>query len=259
MDFDKQVTFAEITEKSNKEGEFMAVASSGTTDRHGEIISPEGWDLKNFKKNPVLLWSHDHLTPAIGKATKIWLEGEASKAKLMFKGVFQEITDEGKAAKALVEEGILKTFSVGFLPSEMDGNTYTKQELLEISLVNVPANPDAMMLAYKTLSEKGFKKKTIENLGIPIAVLDRIDEMDKSIIRLNDKVDTLVKETPSEPTTQLKNRTRQSLTKVIVKASDHLLAGEKQGVSQAERVKYVKIIKRGAEILSKSNKGDLNG
>jgi hypothetical protein len=42
----------------------------------------------------------------------------------------------------------------------MEGNTYTQQELLEISLVNVPANPDAMMLAYKNLKESGFSEKT---------------------------------------------------------------------------------------------------
>jgi HK97 family phage prohead protease len=255
---EKRYIYAEITEKSSEEGEFTAIASSGKVDRHGEIVSPEGWDLKNYKKNPVILWAHDHYQMAIGKATKIWVEGEGKAAKLMFKGIFQDATELGRAAVELAKDGILKTFSVGFMPIDMDENTYEKQELLEISLVNVPANVDAMMLAYKSLSDKGFKKKTIAQLGIPIEVLDELQNLRKDVTDLNVKVDTLAKtQSPVAPTTPKIIRTRQSVVKVIAKGSDRLLAGEKKGISQAERVKMYKIIKRGAEILSQSNKGDL--
>lgn len=157
-DFSKLFTKALIVEKDVEAGTFTAVASNARVDRHGEIVSPEGWNLDNYKKNPVLLWSHDHTIPAIGKATKVWVEGVGSQAKLMFSGAWQTVTKEGKAAAELVKLGILNSFSVGFIPSEMEGNTYTEQELLEISLVNVPANPDAMMLAYKTLKAGGLNE-----------------------------------------------------------------------------------------------------
>jgi len=47
-------------------------------------------------------------------------------------------------------------FSVGFIPVEYEPNehgglTYKRQELLEISAVTVPANPEALMLAYKSM------------------------------------------------------------------------------------------------------------
>lgn len=247
----KEFTKATITEKAS-DGSFTAVASSPKTDRHGEVVDQAGWDLKNFKKNPVLLWAHDHTQMAIGKATRVWM----SEGKLMFKGVWQEATDLGKAAKQLVEDGILKTFSVGFLPSEMDGNTYTKQELLEISLVNVPANPDAMMLAYKSLKDNGFTSKTIKDIGIDTLVVDKLVSMEKDIEELKEQV----KVTPTAPATHSQViRTRQSVVKAVAKATDQLLAGEKVGITKDERVKLAKIIKRGAEILSKSHKEQING
>lgn len=247
----KQFTKATITEKAS-DGSFTAVASTPKVDRHGESVDVKGWDLKNFKKNPVLLWAHDHSIPAIGVAKRVWI----SDGKLMFKGVWQEVTDMGKAAKQLVEDGIINSFSVGFLPAEMEGNTYTKQELLEISLVNVPANPDAMMLAYKSLKASGVKEKVMEDIGIAVQVVDKLVSMEKDIKELQEKV----KATTAAPATHSQViRTRQSVVKAIAKASDNMLAAEKHGSTKEDRVQLAKIIKRGAEILSKSHKEQMNG
>lgn len=170
----QKFTKAHIVKQDQKSGTFTAIASTATVDRHGEIVSPEGWDLANFKKNPVLLWSHDHTIPAIGKATKIWVEGFGESAKLMFEGIWQTVTEEGKAAAQLVAEGILNSFSVGFIPTDMVGNTYTQQQLLEISLVNVPANPDAVMRSYKSLKENGFSEEVAKNVTRQFANLSTV-------------------------------------------------------------------------------------
>ncbi len=349
--FQKLFTKAQIVKQDAALGTFTAVASTATVDRHGEVVSPEGWSLENFKKNPVLLWSHDHTIPAIGVATKVWVEGFGEAAKLMFTGKWQTVTEQGKAAAALVAEGILNSFSVGFIPSEMVGNTYTEQELLEISLVNVPANPDAMMLAYKSLKDNGFSEKIAKQVtqqfagmgsvrkdlfeGVDRGALqDELDEeamweakcenmsdvwdimwalcdvyydpetpvedfaplitemigilqtvVDGTFVSPEDAEDAVVEDaapadkvvdkpvktsktvdkkakvpTPTAPTTPSQQvlRSRQSLTKAIVKASDQLLADKSNKLSNDESVKLVKVIKRAGEILSKSNKGDLN-
>jgi HK97 family phage prohead protease len=248
----KQYTFAEITEKAG-DGSFTAIASTATKDRHGEVVSVDGWDLKNFKKNPVLLWAHDHTIPAIGRATKVWV----TDGKLMFKGVWQDITDMGKAAKQLVDEGIINSFSVGFLPSDMEGNKYLKQELLEISLVNVPANPDAMMQAFKSLKSSGFDDDTIKGIGVPVDMIVKLADMEASILELNNKVETLVK--ASSDTAPVVLQTRQGLTKVVVNATDKLLAGEKTGIAKHDRIELTKVIKRASELLSKSHKGEIHG
>jgi HK97 family phage prohead protease len=132
------------------EGELVGIASTEHTDRHGEVIKQEGWDLKNFKKNPVLMLSHNYQELPIGKVTNIKVENK----KLTFKAVFSEATQTAKEAYQLVQEGILKAFSVGFIPrqwDEKDQNTITEAELLEISLVSIPANPHATVVA-KSLS-----------------------------------------------------------------------------------------------------------
>jgi uncharacterized protein len=153
------VVKAQIEEKN---GRLIAVASSSVEDRHGEKVIVEGWDLKNFKANPVLLWGHDHNEPAIGNAKSIKITGKGSTAKLIFEPVFHDITEKARAIKLMFEKGIINSFSVGFRPLEAEGNQYLKQELLEISAVNVPANPEARMMASKALAKGGFDDATIK-------------------------------------------------------------------------------------------------
>lgn len=119
-----------------------AVASSGSMDRDGDILVPSGWELDNFRKNPVLLWAHDSYSLPIGKATDIGIVGN----ELKFNAKFAESENEfaGKVAK-LMRGGFLNSFSVGFIPKERDeGGRMSKMELLEISVVNVPANAEAL-------------------------------------------------------------------------------------------------------------------
>lgn len=47
------------------------VGSTAQVDRYGDVIEVEGWDLKNYKKNPVFLWAHDYRQPPVGKALKV--------------------------------------------------------------------------------------------------------------------------------------------------------------------------------------------
>lgn len=146
--------------------EKLAVASTDIEDRHGERVSQDGWNLKDFKRNPVLLWAHDHTEIAVGNARNIHIERTSGSPRLVFTPDFHEATDKARALKILYEQGRLNSFSVGFRPLDFDGatNTYTKQELLEISAVNVPANPEARMLAYKSLVGKGFKKQFAKDM-----------------------------------------------------------------------------------------------
>lgn len=128
------------------DGEVLGVASTEAMDRQGESIKQDGWDLKNFKQNPAILASHNYFDFPIGKATGI----KVVDGKLLFKAVFSQSTQKAIEAYQLIKEGILNTFSVGFIAREFDAkdnNIITKAELLEISVVSVPANPQAVVLA----------------------------------------------------------------------------------------------------------------
>ena len=153
-------TKREIEALTEKVGEkLIAIASTETKDRVGDMVKVDGWDLKNFKKNPVLLFAHKYDEPPVGYAKNIHVENN----KLVFEPVFHEITQLAREIKAMFmsEPAIMKAWSVGFIPlayDESDSHIIAKQELLEISAVPVPANAEALMIAAKSYSPKDEKE-----------------------------------------------------------------------------------------------------
>lgn len=143
-----------ITKTSVSDGGSLEfVLSDETVDRYGDVVVASGWDLRNFKKNPIALFGHQSSFP-IGRWSNIRVEGGKLLAKLNLaaRGTSQRIDE----LIGLVEQGILRAVSVGFRALEQEpidkekpygGYRYTKSELLETSLVSVPANPAALALA----------------------------------------------------------------------------------------------------------------
>lgn len=248
---DEQFGFLDITK--DKDGSLVAIASTNSVDRHGEIVDNNGWDLKAYKKNPLILWAHDHNEPAIGMSAKTWVDGDGKKAKLMIKPVLHDVTDKARAVKQLVEMGVIKSLSVGFRPLESaDGVTYDKNELLEVSVVNVPANADAMMMAYKGLKKSGFDEETIKEVGIEPSLIDKMVEMEKDIKELKTQVKAATVNPVKKPTEQ-----RISMLKVIARSTDKILEAQKQ--DKPVDKKLIKVIKRATELLTVAEKDKLNG
>ncbi len=248
---DDEVTYLEAKIKKADDGSFIAIASTNSTDRHGEIVDNNGWDLKAYKKNPVILWAHDHTEPAIGVSKKTWVDGVGKKAKLMIQPVIHDVTEKARAVKELIELGVIKTLSVGFKPLESkDGITFDRNELLEVSMVNVPANADAMMLAYKSLKKSGFENEVIEEVGVNTELIDKIAEQSKYIEELESKVKAV-----SVNPAKKKTEKELSLLKVIARASDKYLEQSKQ--KSVDPHKTIKVIKKATEILTVAAKENL--
>ena len=126
------------------------IGSDNTVDRYNEVISPEAWgDMKNFRANPVIPDCHDYssVLKILGRADRV----EVRDGKLVNDVRFCIENPMGNIAYKMAKGGFIKSQSVGFIPMEWtNGNaagqpdrTYTKCELMEISLVVVPANPGA--------------------------------------------------------------------------------------------------------------------
>jgi len=129
------------------------VLSDATIDRYGDSIDPKGWVLGFFKKNPIALFGHDASFP-IGTWSNIRVEGGKLIASL-------NLAKRGTSTRldeliGLVEQKVLRAVSVGFVPRKAEpinpdkpyaGTRYLEQELLETSLVSVPANPAALAVA----------------------------------------------------------------------------------------------------------------
>lgn len=122
-------------------GDFEVIATTDGTDRDGEIIKSDAWELEPYTKNPVLLWAHNYSIPPIGIVQSFTKKGNAWVAK----GIFAK-TEFAQQIRQLYDDGILKAVSVGFIPKERQGNVITKAELLELSFVPVPANSEAITL-----------------------------------------------------------------------------------------------------------------
>lgn len=129
------------------------VLSDATVDRYGDIVEPTGWQLAKFKRNPIALFGHSASFP-IGTWQNVRVEGGRLLGQLVLaaQGTSARIDE----LRGLVEQGILRAVSVGFRPIESEpinpkepygGQRYKKQELLETSLVAVPANPAALQVA----------------------------------------------------------------------------------------------------------------
>jgi len=250
--------------KIKADDSFTAVASSEVEDRQGEVVKQAGWSLKNFKENPILLWMHEHDKP-IGKAERVWLDKTGKSPVLKFKGMISTATEYGRAAKQLMEEGILKTFSVGFRALEMEGNQITKAELFEISLVSVPANPEARLLAVKSLEKAGIKKDVIKDV-----VPEEEDNDTETITRLREKLEQAEKKAeealekaesavkglqhlaPHRSKQEIVSK-RLQLGKVLAKTADKLIVESKS----PKTVDRAKLIKRTSEKLISELKGDL--
>jgi HK97 family phage prohead protease len=194
------------------------VMSDETPDRMDDIIMADGWELDNFKKNPIALFGHRSDFP-IGKWSNLRVENKQLRGQLeLAPAGTSERIDE---IRRLIEAGILRAVSVGFHPKEsvaldhknpFSGYKFTKQELIETSLVSVPANPNALAVAKSlkispetqqlvfaghgrrnALLRRGLTgghadPKMQNRKGATMSLAQRIVEMEKGLLEKTDKL-----------------------------------------------------------------------
>jgi len=131
---------------------FNFTISSATTDRMGDSVAVEGWRLDNYKKNPVVLWGHDGSMLPVGRATRVWVQGGKLKATAELAPA--SVSQYAERVRAMIASGFLCATSVGFAPTKLKlsndknrpfGIDFLEQELLEFSIVSIPANPDCLL------------------------------------------------------------------------------------------------------------------
>lgn len=155
----------EIKASNDDERTITALVSTEAIDRDHEVLSISGWQLKNYRKNPVVLFAHKYSEPPVAKSLWVKKDPDGLLAKMQFAE-----TDFANDIYRMYKEKFMKAFSVGFIPFEVKDYSeeeqeageprrrYLKQDLLEYSCVPVPANPEAVVQAM----EKGLiKTKTL--------------------------------------------------------------------------------------------------
>ena len=147
------------------------IASDETLDRGAEIISAEGWRLESYLRNPVFQNAHQYgdIIFTLGRAliTEVRVQPSSTLKTRPSAYLFQRIQFATEAnpmariAYALYKGKFLNAVSVGFIPQRWEDGSpssasspsfrrrYLEQELLEVSAVGIPANPNALQLGLK--------------------------------------------------------------------------------------------------------------
>ena len=171
---------------------YSAIASTPALDRYKEVLLPLGMEYENFMTNPVMLMLHDYSSVPVGKVLSISVTEEAVEFDFEFAD-----SDNGNEVRKLFDTGFMNAFSVGLYPKsyiridestpsqlevevangkkqKIDLSTYKEApeyivnqwELLEISPVSVPANPEALIKREaQAIIRKSFDGKGAKDSG----------------------------------------------------------------------------------------------
>lgn len=122
------------------------IVSDESVNTHGFVILTSGIDYANFARNPIMLYMHNEHNGVIGRWENIRVDGD----KLLMDAVFDDSTELGKRVKTQVENNFLRCASIGVADAvieERNGvKTAVKCRLREVSIVDIPANGNAIRL-----------------------------------------------------------------------------------------------------------------
>jgi HK97 family phage prohead protease len=132
------------------------VATTPQVDRVGDIVDPLG---ASFDRDLPLLWQHESSMPVgrvkFDKATKGGINFTAELPMISEEGTLRDRVEE---AWQSVKYGLVRAVSIGFRAMqdgiefiESGGLKFTKIEIYELSLVTIPANPQAIISAAKSI------------------------------------------------------------------------------------------------------------
>lgn len=156
----------EVEEPEPTEGRTPVIASTQAEDRYGDIIVQEGWELENFKANPVILPAHSYGALPVGRGEGVGLS-EYGDAKALGMDIVWDMGGDGARWERLYNARpvpFMRGVSVGLRPiqfrsrSSLDaehwaykagdewssGSLVERQELVELSTAPVPVNQEAL-------------------------------------------------------------------------------------------------------------------
>jgi len=146
----------EITPVDGSEDTFKFIITTNDVDRYGDIVEPSGLDATDYEKNNVVLFNHLSSGVELPIANSLSLEQTSDGKGIESVAKFHGITELSRNVRDLLKIRSLKATSIGFMPKEWENmptekgswcepRRYTKWSMLEYSVVNIPANPYALI------------------------------------------------------------------------------------------------------------------
>lgn len=153
------LNFEKGTTKALDDNTFECIVTTSSKDRHGESIVTEGIDTTKYLENPVVLYGHDYFGLPIGKTTKL------TKMKNKMKATFTLATDKydfAASVAGMIKDGMLNAVSIGGVVKKWseDYMTIMEMEMVEFSIVSIPANSEAL------ITSRSFENATGKTLDV---------------------------------------------------------------------------------------------
>jgi HK97 family phage prohead protease len=162
-----------VSEGPNGEKVYKFIATTSNVNRNGWVANSEGWELDNFLSNPIIGYQHnvwgnlcggDDPDDVIGKATSVYVEG----ANLMIELIFDQENEKAMKIASKLDRGYLTSGSIGIgviashygneeIEEDPDVEYIDKQELVEFSIVNIPADVGARKQALRANTYDAIK------------------------------------------------------------------------------------------------------
>lgn len=142
--------------ESSPSGLTSVIASTAAADRYGDIVVQAGWELDNFKANPVIMPFHQYASPPVGRGENVRLSDGGDLSMDIRWDTGWEL---GATLARQYAQGFMRGVSVGFRPldfverSSLDkedpqhaerGFLIQRAELLEVSAAPVPVQQEAL-------------------------------------------------------------------------------------------------------------------
>ena len=191
-----------VTDRDDKKRKMTVIVSNEIENRYGHVVKVKGWDYKNYMKSPIVLVNHNADALPVAKATRVWKNNKKNALMANIQFLDEGVSPEADLVWALYDNGFMTSVSPGYLV-DYDKATYGKsekepkvtfngQELLEISLANIPANPEAI------------RTNSMVQECLELGVIDEnlIDKLEETMKKADDETDEIDAETDQTDTNE---------------------------------------------------------
>ncbi len=153
----KSATFNTVIHKAGTSDAEITI-STRSLDRDGDVLEPNGANFEHYLLNPVVCWAHQMDTLPIGVTTSLTADANGIRAKWRW----LQGDEFAERVKNAFDQGVVRAASIGFTPIESEplpggGWRFVKYEMLEWSLVSLPANAEAL----RCLKRLGLDRSSI--------------------------------------------------------------------------------------------------
>ena len=268
--------FGEIRKSENDNRTVEFVFSTAAKDRHRTVLNQDAWELDNFNRNGIAGYMHDVYgdgllakpdpDDVIGKA-RAWVDGDSLRGEITFEPA--DLNEKADKVYRKIQFGSLNAVSVGFVEKgagrmgdeegeDKEAYYFAGQELLEISVVNIPSNPEALKsrdfkpwnetqtdLTKQVINTNKMEKEEKKDLAPETSKVDvnvKVDasELNEAVTKLADTVEKLnqpkPEDIPGAPAPTVSEHDKKDLDKYSIHSAILKQAEAKQGIGKFDGI-----------------------